>query len=161
MVENMVAFDWDATIENDSQGFVLLPAGIYPFEVTKFERGRHDGSAKLPPCNKAMLTIAIDGGDLGMTYVQHNLFLHQKTEGLLCEFFTAIGMRKHGERLQMNWNYVPGAKGWCKITVDKFEGRDGEEKQNNKITQFIDPENAPKATTSAAPAAAPWASGKF
>ena len=55
------AMDWDSTIENDST-FTLLPEGVYPFTVTGFERARHNGSAKLDPCPKAVLTIEIDGG---------------------------------------------------------------------------------------------------
>ena len=42
------AFDWNDTIEHDSE-FVLLPAGDYDFTVKSFERGRHPGSEKLPP----------------------------------------------------------------------------------------------------------------
>ena len=52
--------DWGDTIENDGQEFVVLPEGDYTFTVTNFERGRFPGSAKIPPCNKATLTIQID-----------------------------------------------------------------------------------------------------
>lgn len=56
-------FGWDDEIQNDSPDRVVLPEGEYPFEVTKFERQRHPGSAKLPPCAMALLTIQIDGGE--------------------------------------------------------------------------------------------------
>ena len=56
------ALDWDCEITSEGGEFTLLPDGDYPFTVTKFERQRFDGSAKLPPCNKAELTLSVDGG---------------------------------------------------------------------------------------------------
>ena len=99
---------WEDPIENDGPDYKVLPEGDYDFEVISFERGRHPGSDKLPPCNKATLSIRIKG-EKGQTTVKHNLFLHTKTEGLLCAFFTAIGHRRHGERIAMNWSKVVGA----------------------------------------------------
>ena len=64
-------FGWDDEIQNDSPDRVVLPEGEYPFEVTKFERQRHPGSAKLPPCAMALLTIQIDGGEKGHSVVTH------------------------------------------------------------------------------------------
>ena len=56
-------FGWDDEIENDNE-FQILPDGDYNFTVTGFERGRHQGSAKLPPCNKAIITLNVaDGKD--------------------------------------------------------------------------------------------------
>lgn len=51
---------WDDVIENDGQEFIVLPEGDYTFTVSNFERGRFPGSAKIPPCNKATLTLNID-----------------------------------------------------------------------------------------------------
>lgn len=150
-------FGWDDVIENDGKGWVLLPEGEYPFTVQSFERKRYGGSAKLPPCNQAELTIEIDGGDLGKATVFHSLFLHTKTEGLLCAFFTSIGQRKHGEPLRMNWPAVIGAKGRCKVYIDKWTGRDGKEHESNKIEKFLEPKESEKAT----PAAESWKPGAF
>ena len=74
---------WDDPIENDSPDFVLLPEGDYDFEVVSFERARHAGSEKLPPCNKAIVHIKIEGEE-GISIIRHNLFLHTITEGMLC-----------------------------------------------------------------------------
>lgn len=71
------AFNWDDEIEKESE-FVLLPEGTYNFEVIKFERGNHNGSDKLPPCKKAILTIKIFGNKGEETTIIHNLFLHTK-----------------------------------------------------------------------------------
>lgn len=87
-------FGWDDEIEKDSDEWVLLPEGDYDFTVTAFERGRHQGSDKLPPCNKAILTLKVEGKE-GTATITHNLFLHSKTEGMLSAFFCAIGQKKH------------------------------------------------------------------
>ncbi len=70
---------WDDEIEKDSGEFILLPEGDYDFTVESFERGRHGGSEKLPACNKAILRLRIDTGE-GSALINHNLFLHTKTE---------------------------------------------------------------------------------
>ena len=64
---------WDDVIENDSPEFVILPDGDYDFEVVDFERGRHNGSEKLPPCNKAIVHIRIEGKE-GVTNYQAQPF---------------------------------------------------------------------------------------
>ena len=83
---------WDDEIEKDSEDFLLLPEGDYDFVVESFERGRHNGSEKLPACNKAMLKLRIDTPD-GTALINHNLFLHTKTEGMISAFFTSIGQK--------------------------------------------------------------------
>ena len=50
---------WDDEIEKDGPEFVLLPEGDYSFEVVGFERARHNGSEKLPACNKAQQQLNI------------------------------------------------------------------------------------------------------
>lgn len=130
---------WDSEIEKDSPDFILFPEGDYDFKVTGFERGRYEGGEKLPPCNMAVLTIKLSDMDGNETSVRHRLYLHSTTEGLLCAFFTAIGVRKHGERLQMNWNIVTGAGGRCKVGVRKYTAKDGSERQVNEIKKFYEP----------------------
>ena len=142
------AFDWNDTIEHDSE-FVLFPEGDYDFEVVSFERARHPGSEKLPPCNKAVLSLRFTSPDLGTTTIKHNLFLHSKTEGMLCAFFTAIGQRKHGEKLAMNWNTVVGSRGRAKLGVRSWKNNDGEDRQSNEIKRFYEPDET---TSSAKPA---------
>lgn len=132
------AYEWDATIENDSE-FTLLPEGDYDFEVVTFERARHPGSDKLPACNKAIVHIKVTGAE-GSTTVKHNLFLHTKTEGMLCAFFTGIGQRKQGEKYTMNWNAIVGARGRCKVGVRKYTGDDGQERTYNEIKRFYESE---------------------
>ena len=141
---NERAFDWNDEIKNDST-FTLLPEGTYPFTVLSFERGEYPGGDKLPPCKKAVLTVEIDGGAIGSTEVKHNLYLHSRCEGLLCQFFTAIGQRQRGEALRMNWNAVPGSRGTCEVGQRPWKGRNGEERISNEIKRFLEPEAAPAA----------------
>ena len=104
---------------------------LYPFEVTKFERQRHPGSAKLPPCAMALLTIQIDGGEKGHSVVTHRLYLHTRTEGLLCAFFESIGQRKHGEALRPRWNEVNGSRGRCRVGIHEYTNKYGDKRQSN------------------------------
>ena len=133
---------WDDPIEKDSPDFILLPEGDYNFEVAGFERARHPGSEKLPPCNKAIVSVKVTGAE-GSTTIKHNLFLHSKTEGMLCAFFNAIGQRKKGERLQMNWNTVTGSRGRCKLGVRNWTNDKGDPMQSNEIKRFYDAEETP------------------
>lgn len=130
---------WDDPIENDSPDFVLLPEGDYDFEVVSFERARHAGSEKLPPCNKAIVHIKIEGEE-GISIIRHNLFLHTITEGMLCDFFIGIGQRNKGEKVKMNWTAVPGSIGKCKVRIKKWTNDSGEEKTFNEIAKFYEPE---------------------
>lgn len=125
---------WDDVIENDGPSYELLPEGEYDFTVTGFERKRYQGGSKLPACNMAELKILVTAPDNKQTIVTHRLYLHTKTEGLLCRFFTAIGERKHGERLTMNWSHVIDGTGRCKLGVREYDG-----KQYNEIKEFLEP----------------------
>lgn len=133
---------WDDTIEKESSDFILLPEGDYNFTVESFERGRHGGSEKLPPCNKAVLTLVIGTAE-GDVRITHNLFLHSKTEPLLSAFFTCIGQKKKGEPLKMDWGMVPGASGRCRVVVSPYRNRDGEERKCNDIKKFYPKEEGP------------------
>lgn len=147
---------WDDAIENDAPEFATVPPGDYPFTVTAFERARHPGSEKLPPCNKAVLAIRLNiPPEMGVCTIKHNLFLSKRTEGRLCEFFTAIGQRRHGERINMNWGQVVSSTGTCKVTMRKYTDKNGVERETNDIAKFYDPaERGGAAPTQSAPASA-------
>ena len=150
---------WDDTISQDSE-YTLLPEGDYQFTVTKFDRARHNGSDKLPPCNKAILTLEVsDGVNTGT--VTHNLFLHRKCEGMLCAFFTAIGQRKHGEALQPKWGQVMGSRGTCKVGKRTWTGNDGQPRESNEIKKFYEPASQPAAAPVQQPQQTAFVPGKF
>lgn len=140
-------FGWNDSVENETT-FTILDEGDYRFRMTALERGRHDGSAKIPPCNKAICTLQILGdGDVVLTEIKHNIFLHSAVEGLISAFFLATGAKKHGEALNISkgFNDSIGRIGWCHLFVDTWTGNDGAERKSNKIRYFYDPEKAPKA----------------
>ncbi|TYK79844.1 hypothetical protein [Streptococcus pyogenes] len=130
---------WDDEITQDSVGFVQLVPGDYQFTVTNMERGRHtpdpQNPGKLPACNKAVVTIQIETSE-GIAQLTHNLFLHTTTEGMLSAFFGAIGQKKHGEPLKMNWNTVIGAKGVARINKRKGTG-DYADREYDNIKSMI------------------------
>ena len=129
---------WDDQIEKDGSDFIVLPEGDYDFVVTEFERGRHPGSEKLPPCNKAVVHLRFETPE-GVTIVKHPLFLHTITEGMLCAFFVGIGQRKRGERATMNWNAVVGSTGRAKLVIQNWTNDKGEVIPMNKVKKFYEP----------------------
>lgn len=129
------SFGWDDTITQDAGEYILLPDGDYDFVVESFERARFDGSEKMPACNQAILKIKINS-DLGSTTINHNLLLHTKTEWTLSAFFAAIGQKKKGEPLKMNWQLVPGSRGRCKLGHKLYNGS-----EYNEIKKFLPQED--------------------
>ena len=153
------ALDWDSEVTNEQREFVLLPAGDYLFTVQSFERARYEGSAKLPPCSMAKLTLKIFGGAKGDTTVTDRLYLHTKTQGLLGAFFESIGQCKRGETFRPRWNEIVGAQGMCRLGVREYTKQSGPNAgktgQSNEVTRFLPP-SQPKA----APAQG-WTQGAF
>lgn len=129
---------WEDTIEKDSD-FVLLPDGLYHFTVVGMERTRHTPNSqnpgKLPACNKAIVSIKIVANE-GETELRHNLFLHSSTEGMLSAFFAAIGQKKKGEPLRMNWNIIIGATGVCKVGTRQYNNNN-----YNEVKSMLYPED--------------------
>lgn len=136
--------DWNDSIENDGQEFIILPEGDYNFTVTEFERGRFPGSAKIPACNKASLTLRVDTDD-GVAFVKTDLILYRLLEWRISSFFRSIGQKKHGERLVMDWNKVLGSRGRAHFKPRTYTANDGTERTTNDCDRFIDydPENFP------------------
>ena len=137
--DNGYELGWDAEIEKEGSEFVVAEAGDYNFTVVGFERSRFAGSTKMPACNQAKLSLRLDiPGAPGECVVKCNLFLHSKSEWKLCEFFTSIGLRQKGQRVTMNWNAVPNAKGRCKVSKRSYE-KDGKTYWTNDVEKFYEP----------------------
>lgn len=142
---------WDDVISNDGGDFEPVPEGDYFFTVTSFKRARHEGSEKMPPCNKAILTLALtsaweptEDNPEAQGEVTVNLFLNRKSEWKLCQFFTAIGQRKHGEETRMNWNAVPGSSGTCAVSTRSWTNKENNQTYtSNDVKRFYDPEKSP------------------
>lgn len=145
-------FNWDDEITAESE-FTLLSEGDYDFEVTNFERGRSKGSDKIPPSNMAILTLRVFD-EKQSTVITDYLVLHSKMEWKLSQFFLAIGQKKHGEPLRMDWSKVQGAKGRCKVLIEKYTTDKGEERESNKIAKYYD-------FVQTAPTQQKWSAGDF
>ncbi len=138
----MMALDWGSEISKESE-FELLPEGTYDFTVTAVERARYAGSEKMSACPQANITLKCKDTATGKEgNVFDTLYLHQKSEWKLSEFFTAIGQKKKGEPLKMNWNLVPGSTGKVEITVNKYKNKDGQERENNRVGKYLPKESS-------------------
>ena len=134
---NNLALEWNDSIENDGQEFILLPEGDYNFTVIDFERGRFNGSAKIPACNKAIITVQVESKE-GIATVKFDLILYRSLEFRLSGFFRSIGQKKHGEKLQMDWTKIIGKKGRAHFKQRSYVNLNGEEKFVNDVDRFID-----------------------
>jgi len=128
--------DWDDVIDTD-ESYTLLEEGDYDFTVTAFERGRFPGSAKLPSCKKATLTLTVQTAG-GSAAVRHDLILCKELEWKMAEFFRAIGQKKRGEALRPRWNEVVGSRGRAHFKPRAYTKKDGSQGQTNNVERFYD-----------------------
>lgn len=153
---------WDDEITNDSS-YVLLDEGDYQFTVTAFERARFPGSAKLPPCNKAVLTLSVEHPG-GPVPVKYDLILYSTMEWKLSEFFRAIGQKKHGEPLRPRWNELVGSRGRGHFKPRTYIKKDGSEGRANDVEKFYDYDPAAMTSggwTDAGDVSTPWDTEAF
>ena len=125
--------------END---FVVLPDGEYEFNIKKFEKdfytAKPDG--KMPSCPVARLSLLIKDDEGNASYIRENLFLHPENKWQLYQFFTCIGLRKHGDGAKkMQWDKVEGSSGRCRLGSRKYKDKDGSEKTVNTVKKWLDP----------------------
>lgn len=125
-------FDWDSEIESDGQEYVTVQPGDYAFTVTKVERKQFQGSDKMPACNMVVVSGEIDVPK-GTATFRENMYLIKRNEWKLSGFFRCLGMKKHGEKLRMNF---PGAVG--KRGMAAFKPREHDGKTYNQIDRFYD-----------------------
>ena len=140
---------WNDTIQNDGEEFITLPEAQYRFTVKKFERGRFQGSGKVPACNQANITIELDGGELGRATITEKLKLHSMLEWVLCQFFVCIGDRKSGDPLVMDWGAVVGKSGVADVGIREYG--DKNEKSINTVNKWLPPNGATPNEQSAPP----------
>lgn len=114
MNENLTVYDWDDEIEKESS-FTLLEPGDYNFTISHFDKGWYDGSDKLPPCNQAIVFFNVYDDKGNKAQLRVNYQLCAVMEWKLSELFKAIGLKKEGQRVRMQWDKVPGATGRCKV----------------------------------------------
>ena len=130
--------DFDGEIQHDGAAFAVLPDNDeVEFTVNDVVKGRNkDGT--LPQVRLELNCVSLAGH--GRANVSDFITMTRKSEWKLCEFFTALGLRRHGETLKMNWD-IKGRTGRATVIVEKFTKRDGSEGTGNKIKRYL--ESAP------------------
>lgn len=143
-VDEMAAFGWDDEIEySEGGGYTLLPAGEYPFIVTNFERSNYTPgpNSKAPACNMAVITVKVTAPNGEETTLKEQFLMYEKMKWKLSQFFVSIGQQKVGEPLRPNWGGLLGAQGKLKLIVNDYKDKKtGEEKQNNRVDRYLEPE---------------------
>lgn len=141
------AFDYEDEIQDDGgNGFTLVEAGDYGFTVKSFERGQFPGGKKIPACKKVTVTLVLNT-DQGGVPVKEDFILWSTMEWKLSGFFRSIGMKKHGEKIRLDWQGAVGRTGAARIGVRDWVGNDGQTRRSNEVEKFYDPDDAPKAQT--------------
>lgn len=124
--------DWDSVID-DGEEFTTLEPGEYDFTVKKFERGRTTRGAKL-----AIVTLEVTDGTK-RAVVTDRIALQGNTIWKISSYFRSLGMKKHGEKIKMDFEGSVGKSGRCTIFVDEYQNKNGGISQSNKIDQYLDP----------------------
>lgn len=133
---------WDDEISNEPGGYILLEEGDYDFTVTGFERARFPGSAKIPPCAKAVLTLEVDTPQ-GPVRVKYDLILFSTLQWKIAEFCRAIGQAAPGDALvRPRWNEMVGSCGRARFKVRTYTKKDGTEGKVNDVDKFYDYDSA-------------------
>ncbi len=137
------ALDWDMTEAEAGEGHesVLLPEGIYQFEVRDMKRERFEGSPKMAACPRAHLELKVTAADGTSSIVHERLMLNSKMVWKVGQFFEAIGAPRNpdSDKVMINWNAVEGKAGWLKLKVRSYTTKDGEERQSNEVAEFLRP----------------------
>lgn len=140
---------WDDIISEESSSPRLLEPGDYPFTVTRVERKRFAGSAKMCACNMVVLHLDIDGVD-----VTHNLHLNSKVEWKISEFGLAIGQKQPDTPFRPDWAAAVGATGLCTVGNRSWEAKDGSLRYANEVKKFLPLDPARPAAAAPAPSPA-------
>lgn len=128
---------WEDEIENEGSPRRVLEPGEYPFTVLGFERCPLRRQRKGSAVQSGYPAPACGCAD-GESEMNVNLFLLKRFEWKLCQFFTSIGLRQHGEKLRMNWAAVTGKTGRCRITKRTYKDKTGADRETNDLDEFLD-----------------------
>ena len=136
---------YDDVISQDSQ-FVLLEEGDGDFVIDHFERARHEGSDKIPPCNKVFVYFTVKDCKGNEATIREQYILWSTLEWTLSQLFTSVGLKKKGEDLRMDWDRLPGLRGTCRI-VHEADRNDPNKIYNRIHTLYPSTGSGPKSWT--------------
>jgi hypothetical protein len=139
--------DWDSEIPVDEgRGeFVTLPEGtVCEFRVVRLEKDR--SSTGHPMARLELICTAQDGQ---RSYVRENLTLSPAALWRARKFGIAIGQLAPNEPGRIDWDHLDGTTGCCRLGVETWTRRDGEEAESNKVKDWLPPEGGAAAKNSA------------
>ena len=135
--------DWNSQTSQEAKEFAVLPENtVVDFAVVGFERAT---TAKGD--NMAKLSLLCETKDGLTSTLRENLVLLRRCEWRINQFFTCVGLRKHGDCSIPKWDMVKGSRGRAKLGVDKWQGRDGNMYDGNVIKEYLEPEEKPSTTS--------------
>lgn len=155
-MSNYMSMDLDEKVKDDSSfDFVLLEPGVYGFEVVKVENEYYNGSDKVPPCPKVVLSLRVATPDGGSTTVRDSILCYcegRDAEGnayggnvwRISSFFRAIGSKRHGESAETNWSsdFLVGKTGKARIRNRTYtatrSANAGKEMKSNEVESYLD-----------------------
>ena len=146
------AMELDESVSYDGSDYKVIEDGVYPFKVKAVSIVQFNGSDNIPPCPCAEVVMRVGTG-VDSTDVKDRIHLYVNDYGnpnwKIAAFYRAIGYKKHGEEVKMNWNesFLKDKTGWLETKQREFtynQGtRKGETGINIDVARYIDPEDAP------------------
>lgn len=117
-------FDSPIGEEADQGGFVVLEPGVYPFSIDEpVIREKFGGSDKMPPCWKATVKLAVDGGVQGNATVFYGLFLTKNQSWKIKQLFVGLGLiAADAKNFTPPWNNIVGCTGAVEIGNRTYNG---------------------------------------
>lgn len=132
---------WDSEVSQESE-FNLMPDNSeVSFEVTAFERALTKKGAPM-----AKLTLKCTNLESkASSTVKDTLVLMRSCEWKICQFFTCVGLRKHGDKGIPKWDALVGAKGMARLGIEEWQSQQGDTFERNIIKNYLSPidENSP------------------
>ena len=148
--------EWDAPLDDEGREFKILPKAEYRFVVAQKPivpvTSKGDKTKGAPMARLELIIYALDDVNFEnpLAIGFDSLIRHTSTDFKVCQFFVAIGERKHKEIITPNWAMVPGATGLAIFFPDKYEG-----KESMKVERYLDPPSTEALAQAPAQAPAP------
>lgn len=147
MAEEAKVYGWNDRVadEGGDGNYKTIAPGTYPFKVLKLEKEYFDGSAKLPPCPKAVYTLQVGLGEVSR-HLDLHLMLVSSMGWKIHRFFEACNLKTPGDKdFQPRWDEAVGCTGWLELGKRKYTDKNGEEKETNDVKEWVLPADAEEA----------------
>ena len=131
---NSERMDWYSEFGNENEFSILPKDTEVEFTVVEFKRAKSANGN-----NMAKLTLRCTTKDGYEGNVLENLVLVRTCEWKICQFFTCVGLRKHGDRGTLKWDSLLGSKGRAILGEDTYE-KNGKTYPCNVIAKYLEPE---------------------